>query len=82
MEYIIRKCEEKDLSELVALCGKHSDFEEANYDSTGKQNLLRNAIFSDRQKLFCFVIESNNNLQGYFSFTFDFSTWDAKIFFI
>jgi ribosomal protein S18 acetylase RimI-like enzyme len=80
MEYIIRECEEKDLTELVELCGKHSDFEKTNYKSIGKETLLKNAIFSNNPKLFCSVIESNNKLQGYFSYTFDYSTWDAQIF--
>lgn len=80
MEYIIRGCEEKDLPELVELCGKHSVFEQANYNSIGKETLLKKAIFSDKPKLFCSVIESNNKLQGYFSYTLDYSTWDAQIF--
>lgn len=80
MEYIIRKCIEKDLPELVELCGKHSEFEQANYNSAGKEELLKNALFSDTPKLFCSVIEVNNKLQGYFSYTFDYSTWDAQTF--
>jgi ribosomal protein S18 acetylase RimI-like enzyme len=80
MEYIIRECEENDLPVLVELCGKHSDFEKANYNPVGKEILLKNAIFSDKPKLFCSVIESNNKVQGYFSYTFDYSTWDAQIF--
>ena len=80
MEYIIRECEEKDLTELVELCGKHSAFEQANYNPTGKETLLKNALFSDKPKLFCSIIESNNKLQGYFSYTFDYSTWDAQTF--
>ena len=80
MEYVIRECIEKDLPELVELCGKHAAFEQANYDSTGKESLLKKALFSDRPKLFCSVIESSRKLQGYFSYTFDYSTWDAQTF--
>lgn len=80
MEYIIRECTEKDLPKLVELCGKHSEFEQANYDPTGKQIALKKSLFSGIPKLFCSVIESSNNLQGYFSYTFDYSTWDAKTF--
>lgn len=80
MEYIIRECIVKDLPELVELCGKHAEFEQANYDSTGKERLLKIALFSDRPKLFCSVIESSNKIQGYFSYTFDYSTWDAQTF--
>jgi ribosomal protein S18 acetylase RimI-like enzyme len=80
MEYIIRKCEERDLLELVKLCGNHAEFEQANYSPKGKLSSLKNAIFSEIPKLFCYVIESGNKLQGYFSYTFDFSTWDAQTF--
>ncbi len=80
MEYIIRKAGEKDLATLVELCQKHSDYERAIYSPDGKQKLLKNAIFSDSPKLFCLVVVSNNNLVGYASYTFDFSTWDANSF--
>jgi GNAT superfamily N-acetyltransferase len=80
MEYLIRKCEEKDLPELIELCAKHASFEQANYDPIGKEVLLKKALFSANPKLFCAVIESNNQLQGYFSYTFDYSTWDAQTF--
>ena len=80
MEYIIRACTEKDLPRLVELCSKHSEFEQASYDPTGKADLLKIALFSDSPKLFCSVIEADENLQGYFSYTFDYSTWDAQTF--
>ena len=80
MEYIIRKCEIYDLAALIELCHKHAEYEEASYNRTGKQELLKNAIFSDTQKLHCYVIESNGQLAGYFTYTFDFSTWDAQKF--
>jgi ribosomal protein S18 acetylase RimI-like enzyme len=80
MEYIIRKCKENDLPTLIELCQKHADYEQATFDKTGKEVLLKRAIFSESQKLFCYVIESNDILAGYFSYTLDFSTWDAKNF--
>ena len=80
MEYVIRDCTEKDLPALVDLCGKHSEYEQADYDPTGKEKLLKNAMFSNVPKLFCSVIEANSKLQGYFSYTLDYSTWDAQMF--
>ena len=65
---------------MVELCVKHSEFEQANYNPTGKADLLKKALFTDNPKLYCSVIESNNKLQGYFSYTFDYSTWDAQTF--
>lgn len=80
MDYIIRKLEEKDLATLVKLCQNHAEYEQATYKSIGKEKQLKNAIFSQNPMLHCYVIESGTELGGYFSFTFDFSTWDAQIF--
>jgi ribosomal protein S18 acetylase RimI-like enzyme len=80
MDYIIRKLEEKDLATLVELCKNHAEYEQATYKSIGKEKQLKNAIFSENPKLYCCVIDSGTELVGYFSYTFDFSTWDAQTF--
>jgi GNAT superfamily N-acetyltransferase len=80
MEYIIRKLEKKDLATLVQLCQNHAQYEQAIYQTDGKEAQLKDAIFSKCPKLHCYVIESGTELAGYFSFTFDFSTWDAQLF--
>jgi GNAT superfamily N-acetyltransferase len=77
MEYRIRTCEEKDLTGLLELCGKHAAYEEAAYNPEGKDELLSAALFSTLPKLFCHVVETKGQLAGYFTYTFDFSTWDA-----
>jgi GNAT superfamily N-acetyltransferase len=80
MEYIIRKCVPSDLPSLIKLCSKHAEYEQASYSATGKEDLLGNAIFSNLPKIFCYVVEGIEKLEGYFSYTFDFSTWDAQTF--
>ena len=80
MEYIIRSCNSNDLQKVVELCTKHAEYEMADYNPIGKEELLKDSIFSNEPKLFCCVVESNNQLIGYFSYTFDFSTWDAFAF--
>lgn len=80
MGYLIRQCQEQDLPMLVQLCQKHSDFEKKRYNSENKEQLLKEAIFSIFPRLFCYVIEVDGQIIGYFSYTFDFSTWDAKSF--
>jgi ribosomal protein S18 acetylase RimI-like enzyme len=80
MDYIIRELEEKDLSNLVKLCQNHAEYEKANYSSINKEIQLKNAIFSQNPLLYCYVIYSGTELGGYFSYTFDFSTWDAQTF--
>lgn len=80
MEYIIRKCEESDLSELIELCKEHIEYEQAIYMEIEKYKSLKQALFSVPQKLYCLVVESNKQLVGYSTYTFDFSTWDAAMF--
>jgi L-amino acid N-acyltransferase YncA len=80
MEYLIRNCEEKDLTILVELCQKHAQYEQASYNPDGKLENLRKAIFSQNPKLYCLVVEINEKLCGYATYTYDFSTWDAQIF--
>lgn len=80
MDYIIRKLEETDLATLVELCQNHAEYEQANYSSIDKEIDLKNAIFSQNPMLYCYAIDSGTKLAGYFSYTFDFSTWDAQTF--
>ncbi|HEY0057046.1 MAG TPA: GNAT family N-acetyltransferase [Pedobacter sp.] len=80
MEYNIRPCKESDITQLVALCRNHATYEDASYHATGKEELLSAALFADRPMLFCQVVESGEKLVGYFTFTLDFSTWDAGTF--
>lgn len=80
MAYLIRKVETQDLLALVELCRKHAEYEQAEYDSATKQELLSSALFDTPPKLYCWVVEHNKQLVGYTSYTFDFSTWDAATF--
>lgn len=80
MDFIIRKLQLKDLSSFVNLCENHAHYEKSIYNPKGKHELLQKAIFSENPKLNCYVIESGQELAGYFTYTFDFSTWAAQTF--
>jgi GNAT superfamily N-acetyltransferase len=80
MEFIVRSCHEKDLPALVALCENHAAYERAQYESFGKLKLLKDALFGEKPKLFCLIVESKQHAVGYASYTFDFSTWNAASF--
>ena len=80
MEYSIRSCEIADLPKLVILCQKHAEYEKADYSPEGKEEKLKNAIFSKNPKLFCLVVAAKETIVGYLSYSFDFSTWDAATF--
>ena len=80
MEYLIREMQHADLPRFIELCKNHADYEKAHYDTSDKLELLKGAISADNKRLHCFVIEYRSQLIGYYSYTFDFSTWDAKTF--
>ncbi|WP_194777774.1 GNAT family N-acetyltransferase [Pararhodonellum marinum] len=79
-DYLIRECKENDLPELVELCAKHAAHEKAEYQKDGKLEGLKEGIFGQPKKLHCWVIEVEGKVEGYASYTIDFSTWDAAPF--
>lgn len=80
MKYQIRDCQPADVNKLIHLCQKHAEYERASFNPAGKEDKLKNALFGDHPRLFCLVIEVNETIVGYASYTFDFSTWDAATF--
>lgn len=80
MHYIIRNIEKKDLPQLVVLCEQHAHYEQAEYSSEGKEAKLEKALFSIRPALYALVVEVDNAVVGFATYTFDFSTWDAEFF--
>jgi GNAT superfamily N-acetyltransferase len=77
MDHVIRKVALHELPRLVEMCASHAEYERAAFDGTGKQEALQTLIFTETPTLFCYVVEANHQLVGYFSYTFDFSTWNA-----
>ncbi|MFB6454920.1 GNAT family N-acetyltransferase [Chitinophaga sp. Hz27] len=80
MSYQIRPCEERDLDKLIELCAAHAAYEQVEYTATGKKERLHEAIFGVDKELNCLVVEAEDAIIGYATYTFDFSTWDAKEF--
>lgn len=80
MDHVIRKLAVADLPRLVEMCASHAEYEKATFDGIGKQQALQALIFADAPTLFCYVVETGQDVVGYFSYTFDVSTWDAQKF--
>ena len=77
MEYLIRDFQESDLKQLIELCSRHAAYEKAVYNAEGKEILLRNALLSAKPNLYCWIVMVGDEVAGYVTYTFDFSTWDA-----
>jgi ribosomal protein S18 acetylase RimI-like enzyme len=80
MEYVIRTCRRDDLPVLVKLCAEHAAYEQAIFDATDKVSKLGSAIFAEQPRLFCLLAETQQEVVGFATYTFDFSTWDAQTF--
>jgi GNAT superfamily N-acetyltransferase len=78
MGFIIRKATVEDLDVLILLMEMHAAFEKAVFIKDGKKEKLAQVI--DGTVFRCFVVEEDKQLAGYFSYTIDFSTWDADFF--
>lgn len=77
MKYQIRPCTIDDLDRITELCADHAAYEGAFYEKEGKTQRLADVLFTDNPPLHCWVVECDNKIVGYCSFTIDFSTWDA-----
>ncbi|NIG54058.1 GNAT family N-acetyltransferase [Chitinophaga sp. Cy-1792] len=80
MSYHIRPCEETDLDKLIQLCAAHAAYEQAAYTPDGKKERLHEALFGNDKTLKCLVAVVDDEVIGYATYTFDFSTWDAQQF--
>jgi GNAT superfamily N-acetyltransferase len=78
MEYLIRDFQESDIDQLIRLCANHAAYEQSEYDPMNKAVQLKNALLSDHPCLRCWIVAVKGELAGYATYTFDFSTWDAK----
>lgn len=79
-KYLIRGITENDLDELVLLIGEHTAYEKADFTSEGKKERLKTELFGTGSQLHCWVIDIDQVVNGFCSFTFDYSTWDAAYF--
>lgn len=76
----IRLAFPSDLPQLVGLCAEHAAWEQADFDPTGLERRLEQALFVDG-RLRAWVIETcPSTLEGFATVTVDFSTWSGRPF--
>jgi GNAT superfamily N-acetyltransferase len=78
--YKIRPIQTDDIDELLVMMQEHADYEQAAFSPEGKKERLIPALFSNPPKLYCWLVEMEQGLAGFVSYTFDYSTWDAADF--
>ncbi len=80
IKYSIRAIKPGDVDELLVLLQEHALFERADFQPNGKKEKLTTAIFNPSPKLYCWVVETDTGLNGFATYTIDYSTWDAANF--
>jgi ribosomal protein S18 acetylase RimI-like enzyme len=76
----IRRPLSSDLDELVRLCAAHAAHERAEYDATGKAEALAGLILGEAPRIQCRVAAGPGGLAGYATWTYDASTWEARLY--
>lgn len=76
-EFQIRPVAAMDLDGLIQLCADHANHEGTAYSADGKESALFELFFSETPRLHCLVVETNQKLVGYASYTIQYSTWRA-----
>ncbi len=75
--YTIREIKLRELDDLMLLIEEHTAFEKADYNSDGKKDRLGIELFKEQHRLNCWVVEIDGAVNGFCTYTVDFSTWDA-----
>lgn len=72
----IRFAKEEDIEQIIELCEAHAAFEKANYNKTGKAELLFDHLFNQDGPMKCLVLTEQSKVLGYATFMKQFSTWE------
>lgn len=75
--FVIREAQPGDLDALLGLCRAHAEYERAPIAFDGWTQRQHAAMFHSQPRLRCLVVGSGTRVEGYATFTRDFSTWRA-----
>lgn len=76
----IRKLQQADIPQLVELCAAHAAFEQCDYDRNNKVKRLTAQLTGKNKLAECLVLETKGLLQGYATWSKEYSTWDACLY--
>ncbi|MEM1041809.1 MAG: GNAT family N-acetyltransferase [Bacteroidota bacterium] len=74
---VIRPVRPSDLDALVVLCAAHAAYEGAPYRGRGKAEALKDLLFGASPSLLGLVVERDEALVGFATWSVQLSTWDA-----
>lgn len=75
--FLVRAARADDLDTIVELCVAHAAYEHVRLTVDGLRDRLNTALFGDPPRVWCLVAEIDGDVEGYATFTRDYSTWRA-----
>ncbi len=76
-EFHFRKVQPSDLPALLQLMKAHAAHEDATWNDALLPAHWEPLLFTDVPKIHGYLIEINASAEGYFTYTIDYSTWQA-----
>ena len=80
MEYKIRNAKPEDITEIIELCSEHALFGKCEFEREGKAEKLTTFLFSEKPAIYCLIAENNQEILGYATYSYEFSTWNADFY--
>jgi GNAT superfamily N-acetyltransferase len=75
---MIRSAQERDIPEILKLIQELAEYEKAPDEAKATTEQLREALFGASPKVFCEIVEVNNEILGCAIWFLNFSTWQGK----
>jgi ribosomal protein S18 acetylase RimI-like enzyme len=77
---MIRRALESDLDALLTLCAEHADYEQLPFQISEQTTRWKTLMLGDTPKIFTWVVEIDQQLEGYMTATIDYATWTGQPF--
>lgn len=75
---VLRPVQPNDLDALVILCAEHAAFERSEFVLDGQAERLHTALFNPPPRLWVWVVEVDQRLDGFAAVSLEYSTWRAR----
>ncbi len=75
---MIRSAKPDDLPEIISLIKELADYERAPDEAKATPEDLATALFGSSPKVFCEIVEVDNEILGFAIWFLNFSTWQGK----
>jgi GNAT superfamily N-acetyltransferase len=77
MNPVIRKAKSEDIPTIIELTKEIAEFEKSDFNPEGKAEKLNEFLFGNSPRLFCLLVENENKVFGFATYSVEFSLFEA-----